>query len=289
MTLKHIQNIFHIELDAMYGKDEVDTFFYLLIGHYNKIKRLDLALEPEKSLSKDEESPIFEALTHLKLKKPIQYILGETEFYSLPFKVTKDTLIPRPETEELVDWIISESRNLKPEAKILDIGTGSGCIAISLAKHLTHASIYALDISKNAIKIAKENALINAVEVLYLEADILRQDTWFTALNDLKFDIIVSNPPYVRHLERKEMKDNVLKHEPELALFVENDRPLIFYKAICEFSQQKLNPGGALYFEINQYLSKEMYQLLSDYNFEDIVLKKDMFDKDRMTKGIKVK
>ncbi|MGZ0017912.1 peptide chain release factor N(5)-glutamine methyltransferase [Yeosuana sp. AK3] len=289
MTLKHLQNIFHSELDARFGKDEVNSFFYLLIGHYHNIKRLDLALEPEKNLSKDEELPLFEALSQLKLEKPIQYILGETEFYNLKFKVTKDTLIPRPETEELVDWIISECKTQKSELNVLDIGTGSGCIAIALAKHLPNASIYALDISKNALKIAKENALLNTVEVRYMEADILRQDTWFTALNDLKFDIIVSNPPYVRHLEKTKMKDNVLKHEPELALFVENDTSLIFYKAICEFSEQKLNPGGSLFFEINQYLVKEMYQLLSDYNFEDIELKKDLFDNDRMIKGIKVK
>ncbi|NCO63045.1 MAG: peptide chain release factor N(5)-glutamine methyltransferase [Flavobacteriales bacterium] len=289
MTLKHLQNIFHIELDAMYGKDEVDSFFYLLIGHYHKIKRLDLALEPAKSLSKKEEEPLFEALSQLKLEKPIQYILGETEFYNLKFKVTKDTLIPRPETEELIDWIISKCKTQKSELKVLDIGTGSGCIAISLAKHLPNASIYALDISKKALKIAKENALINTVKVRYIEADILRQDLWTTTLKDLKFDIIVSNPPYVRHLEKKEMKGNVLKHEPELALFVENDTPLIFYKAICEFSQQKLNHGGSLFFEINQYLGKEMYQLLSDYNFEDIKLKKDLFDNNRMIKGIKVK
>lgn len=284
MILKEINTIFHNELDAMYGVNEVDSFFNILIDFYLKLNRITLVLQPNYAITKEEEQPLFEALSRLKLNEPIQYIIGETEFFRLPLKVNKHTLIPRPETEELVQFIIDTvtSSEVEKPIKILDIGTGSGCIAISLAKHLPNARVSAFDISKEAINVAKENAELNKVEVDFFEVDILNQDRW-----DNKFDIIVSNPPYVRQLEKSEMKANVLNHEPELALFVEDDNPLVFYKAITKFAMQHLEKDGQLYFEINQYLGNDMIQLMEEHSFSNIKLNKDLFGNDRMIKGIR--
>ena len=284
MILKEINTIFHNELDAMYGVNEVDSFFNILIDFYLKLNRITLVLQPNYAITKEEEQPLFEALSRLKLNEPIQYIIGETEFFRLPLKVNKHTLIPRPETEELVQFIIDTvtSSEVEKPIKILDIGTGSGCIAISLAKHLPNARVSAFDISKEAINVAKENAELNKVEVDFFEVDILNQDRW-----DNKFDIIVSNPPYVRQLEKSEMKANVLNHEPELALFVEDDNPLVFYKAITKFAMQHLEKDGQLYFEINQYLGNDMIQLMEEHSFSNIKLNKDLLGNDRMIKGIR--
>ena len=286
MVLKEILNVFHKELDTIYGNNEVDSFFNILIDYYLNLKRITLVMQPEYTISKEEEQPLFEALSRLKLEEPIQYILGETEFFGLVFKVNQNTLIPRPETEELVQWIIEDYKDNLEQIKILDIGTGTGCIPISLAKNLPKAKVKALDISTKALEVAKQNAELNAAEVDFIEQNIL--DTYHTELDSAsqKFDVIVSNPPYVRELEKAEMKGNVLKHEPELALFVDNTNPLIFYKAITEFATHSLKAGGTLYFEINQYLGAEMIQLLEDFNFKDIELKKDMFGNNRMIKAI---
>ena len=286
MVLKEILNIFHKELDTIYGNNEVDSFFNILIDYYLNLKRITLVMQPEYTISKEEEQPLFEALSRLKLEEPIQYIIGETEFFGLVFKVNQNTLIPRPETEELVLWIIEDYKDNLEQIKILDIGTGTGCIPISLAKNLPKAKVKALDISTKALEVAKQNAKLNAVEVDFIKQNIL--ETYHTQLDSAsqKFDVIVSNPPYVRELEKAEMKGNVLKHEPELALFVDNTNPLIFYKAITEFATHSLKAGGTLYFEINQYLGAEMIQLLEDFNFKDIELKKDMFGNNRMIKAI---
>ena len=293
MILKDILTIYHSELDVLFGKEEVDSFFNILIEHYLDLKRIHLVLEPQYVITKEEEQPLFEALAHLKSQKPIQYILGETEFYGLPFKVNEHTLIPRPETEELVDWIINchteHSRivNKEPQAKILDIGTGTGCIAISLAKHLLYTKVSALDVSEEALIIAEQNAELNVVNVEFIHDDILnsRQTELIPVFH--KYDVIVSNPPYVRNLEKAEIQPNVLDNEPHLALFVDDENPLQFYKAICEFAQINLKDNGTLYFEINEYLGAEMIVLLEDYSFKAIELKKDMFGKDRMIKGVK--
>jgi release factor glutamine methyltransferase len=289
MKLKDIQQTFHQTLDAIYGADEVNSFFYLLIEAFCGFSRMKLALEPGKTITKVEEDAIRDALQRLKEEEPIQYILGETEFYGLPFKVNENTLIPRPETEELVDFIINDvtSSAVEKSISILDIGTGSGCIAISLAKNVPNAKVYALDVSAKAIEKAKENAALNNVEVEFIEADILNEKSWSLELSSLKLDIIVSNPPYVRNLEKQEMKPNVLQNEPHLALFVADDNPLQFYEAITAFALDNLKPKGELYFEINEYLGKEMIALLKENNFQNIELKQDIFGKDRMIKGIK--
>ncbi|WP_405570766.1 peptide chain release factor N(5)-glutamine methyltransferase [Winogradskyella sp. Asnod2-B02-A] len=290
MVLKELQNIFHIELDAIYGKHEVDSFFYLCTEHYLNVPRIQLTLDPGLAITKPETDTFFKVLEDLKQQKPIQYILGETEFYGLPFKVNEHVLIPRPETEELVDLIIRTftSSAVEKSIKILDIGTGSGCIAISLAKNLPNVEVYALDISKEALKVAKQNAELNKVDINFIEASIL-DNTCHSALDaDSNFDVIVSNPPYVRNLEKQEIQPNVLDNEPHLALFVEDDNPLLFYKAITNFALKNLKPKGTLYFEINQYLGEETKALLTDTNFQKVELLKDLNGNDRMLKGIKI-
>ncbi|MGR7814639.1 peptide chain release factor N(5)-glutamine methyltransferase [Lacinutrix undariae] len=287
MKLKTIQQTFHEQLDTPFGSQEVDSFFYLLIEHYLGLRRITLALEPQYEITETEAKPLFLALERLKNSEPIQYIVGETEFYGLPFLVNPYTLIPRPETEELVEWIIDSVKNrgdVSSEIKILDIGTGTGCIAISLAKQLPNAKVYALDVSAEALKMAKKNANLNTVDVTFFENNILTIGNQ-TLQPELKFDIIVSNPPYVRELEKQEMKTNVLAHEPHLALFVENDEPLVFYKAISQFAKQNLKANGQLFFEINEYLGQEMITMLHDDAFKNVVLKQDIFKKDRMIKG----
>ncbi|APY07454.1 protein-(glutamine-N5) methyltransferase, release factor-specific [Winogradskyella sp. J14-2] len=292
MKAKDLKDIFHKELDQVYGKDEVASFFHLGLEHHLNVARIKLQLEPEFTLSKSETDVFFELLEGLKQQKPIQYLLGEIEFYGLQFKVNENVLIPRPETEELVDWIINDAKSKIQNSetiKILDIGTGSGCIAISLAKHLPEAQVFAVDISESALEIAKENADRNGVEVKFIKTNILEFSLWEDVALRQKgfFDIIVSNPPYVRELEKQEIKPNVLDNEPHLALFVENENPLLFYKAITDFAVDKLKSNGSLYFEINQYLGQETKQLLVDAEFKAVELRKDLNGNDRMLKGIK--
>ncbi|MDX1270966.1 peptide chain release factor N(5)-glutamine methyltransferase [Bizionia paragorgiae] len=287
MLLKDLKQIFHKELDAIYGEDEVRSFFFMLTENYFNVSRLDLAMQPNLALTTSEHPKIMEALSLLKTEFPIQYILKETEFYGFPFKVTKSTLIPRPETEELVTWVSETIKGLEVsnnKLNLLDIGTGSGCIAISLAKILPGLKVVALDVSKEALVVAKENAVINKVDVQFVQANILETHS---GLFPETLDVIVSNPPYVRELEKKEMKPNVLNNEPHLALFVDDDNALQFYKAIIEFAKLHLKDNGFLFFEINEYLGQEMKALLQENNFTDIELRKDIFGRDRMIKGVK--
>ena len=282
MNIFEIKNTFHKELKNLFPNNEIDNFFYLLTETYLKLKRVDIALNPNREINNEIEKKFFSALAKLKKEIPIQYIIGETEFYGLPFYVDKNVLIPRPETEELVLWIIKEIQDKRKEKKdlnILDIGTGSGCIAIALAKNLTNVKMWALDVSEKAIGIAKKNAKLNHVNVQFLDKDILNLKKL-----PVKFDVIVSNPPYVRELEKKEIKNNVLQNEPHLALFVKDNNPLLFYDKIADLAKENLNPNGKLYFEINQYLGKETVSLLKQKGFKNIELKKDIFDKDRMIK-----
>jgi release factor glutamine methyltransferase len=284
MLLREIKNIFHTELDQFYSKEEVDSFFYILIEHQLDLKRFVLATEPNLVIAKKDQTPLFAALSRLKLLEPIQHITGTTHFMEMDFMVSKDVLIPRPETEELVRWII-EMINIKfkiqnDALKILDIGTGSGCIAISLAKHLKDADVYALDVSELALAVAKTNASVNEVDITFLKDDVLDLESLNTT-----YDIIVSNPPYVRELEKSKMHKNVLAYEPSLALFVSDDYPLRFYKKITTLAEKHLKKKGTLYFEINQYLGKETKQLLRNYNFSEIELRTDMYGNERMLKG----
>jgi release factor glutamine methyltransferase len=298
MFLKSLRTYFNNELLGYYPDTEVNAFFYLLTDTILNMKHIDVALHIEDSISGQSYEKFQEAIAELQNYKPIQYIIGETEFYGLKIKVDNSVLIPRPETEELVDWIIKENQS-KYSISILDIGTGSGCIAIALAKHLPNAKVFALDISKDALKVAKQNAALNNVEVVFIEADILKLTSedpspktedrilkiWNLEFEDLKFDMIVSNPPYVRELEKDKMADNVLKHEPHLALFVKDNDSLIFYRKIVTLSKSLLNKNGLLYFEINEYLGNDTKVLMEQENFIKIELRQDVFEKDRMIKG----
>lgn len=288
MNLTDIKKEFHLTLHHLFEKDEIESFFKLLIEEHLNVKGYEFALNPNYNINEEEERLLLQALSQLKLEKPIQYIVEKTYFYGLEFKLNKDVLIPRPETEELVDWIIKEvgsqkSEFRKEEFRILDIGTGSGCIAISLAKNLYNTKVYAIDVSKKALKIAKENALSNQVNVEFMEIDILNLDKLA-----YEFDIIVSNPPYVRDIEKEQMKNNVIEYEPHIALFVKNDNPLVFYEKISKLAADSLVDGGDLYFEINQYLGNEMKTLLSN-RFQKIELKKDICGNYRMLKCKKQK
>lgn len=270
-----------------YPETEIASFFHLLSEHILNLKRIDIALNLEELISGENYNTFQSAIERLKNYEPIQYILGKTEFYGLPFQVDNNVLIPRPETEELVDWVIN-TINKKEESKILDIGTGSGCIAISLAKKLQNAKVSALDVSADALRVAKQNANLNHVDVEFIELDILSNCHAELDSASQKWDVIVSNPPYVRQQEKSEIKKNVLENEPHLALFVEDDDALQFYKAICQFAVDNLSENGMLFFEINEYLGQEMIELLSDYNFKNIQLKQDIFGKNRMIKSQKL-
>lgn len=288
MILKTLRTYFNSELLGYYPESEVSSFFHILSENILKLKRIDIALNLYQVVSGKKYDKFQVALERLKNYEPIQYIIGETEFFGLPFKVNNDVLIPRPETEELVDWIINIV-DKKDSLKVLDIGAGSGCIAISLAKNLPKAKVYGLDVSPEALKVAQENAKLNEVDVEFIEANILDEDNVMLSLSKhlINFDIIVSNPPYVRQLEKEEIKKNVLDNEPHLALFVEDNDALQFYKAISEFAVNNLSENGLLFFEINEYLGDEMIQLLKEYNFSNIELKKDLFGKNRMIKATK--
>ncbi len=283
MLLKEYKSTFLKELSPLYDEKEIESFFYIVLEHFHNKKRIDLALNPKMEMDALQLSRWRNVLDELKKEKPIQYIIGETEFYGLSFLVNENTLIPRPETEELVEWIVVESRKLKVESlKILDIGSGSGCIAISLAKNLKNAQVFAIDVSEKALNIAKKNAEINKVNVDFICADVLKLLTFDFQLST--FDIIVSNPPYVRNLEKAEIKPNVLEYEPHLALFVDDHDALLFYRKIAQLAKENLTENGQLYFEINQYLGKETVELLENLEFKNIILKKDIYGNDRMIK-----
>ncbi|MDO9276478.1 MAG: peptide chain release factor N(5)-glutamine methyltransferase [Lutibacter sp.] len=278
MLIQEFKKHFFLELSNIYPETEIQSFFNILVEFKLHLSRIQLALEHNFELGNDDLDFLQNALSNLKIQIPIQYIVGETVFYGLIFKVDKNVLIPRPETEELVEWIIQNHKNSE-SLKILDIGTGSGCIAISLAKNLPNAKVSALDISAEALNIAKNNAEFNQVTIDFINVDIL-------TLEKLEgdFDVIVSNPPYVRELEKDQMQQNVLSNEPHIALFVENENSLLFYDKIADLAKNHLTENDVLYFEINQYLGKETVDLLKSKGFKNVELKKDIYGVDRMVK-----
>ncbi len=280
INIKKVISFIKSELKEFYPMSEIDSFVYLIFEQLFNYSRTKLLISQDVEILEDSYQNILNIISDLKLYKPIQYILGETIFYNLTFNVTPGVLIPRPETEELVDWIIKE--NPDTYNRILDIGTGSGCIAISLAKNLPESVVYASDISSEALTVTKKNSKLNTVDIQIMQLDILNSDT---QLNE-KFDIIVSNPPYITEKEKKLMHKNVLDFEPELALFVSDNNPLLFYKAIIDFGMNHLNPGGKIYFEVNESFGKETALLLEERAFRDISLKKDINGKDRILRGI---
>lgn len=269
------------ELAGLYSKEETESLIYLIFEHLKGYSRTRLLIAQDEILSREEQEKVAQIVGRLKKHEPVQYILGTTEFFGLPFLTVPDVLIPRPETEELVQWIIQENTMESPA--ILDIGTGTGCIAVSLMKNIVRAKVTAIDISPVCLETARMNARLNDCEIQVTEFDILTEkpETNFPA-----FDVIVSNPPYVRESEKKLMEKNVLNYEPNLALFVSDRNPLIYYRQIADFAQVNLTSGGKLYFEINEAFGKECAAMLEAKGFSEVRIRKDINGKDRFVAAV---
>ena len=314
-----VVRFFRDELKSTYENDEVETFIAYCFDEFLNLKRADIFLNGSTTITESELLKFNFAIKDLKQHKPIQYILGKADFYGLKFIVNQHVLIPRPETEELVDLIVKENqvsntKSQEPRAKnqepsqlithnselitpnshltssishltshisILDIGTGSGCIPIALKKNIPSANVYAMDISEDALKVAKQNAVLTNINVDFFQFDILSPNAPLP-FADLKFDIIVSNPPYIRFSEKEQMQKNVLDYEPHLALFVNDNDPLLFYKAIADFAIKHLKNQGILFYEINEVLGVETGEMLSNKGFENVILLKDLNNKNRI-------
>jgi len=281
--ISDIRQFYLKELSEIYQTKESAVFLDLIFEAYFGLSRVERVLNPEKRVTESEMLKIHFAIGELKKQRPIQYILEKAEFYGLSFYVDENVLIPRPETEELVEWVL-EICGQEANLNVLDIGTGSGCIAISIKKNLLSGKVWVMDVSPLALEVAKRNAVSNDVEIHFLQQDILES---FGSENLPQFDAIVSNPPYVRNSEKLLMQKNVLEYEPALALFVEDNDPLKFYRAIAGFSADHLKQGGSLFLEINEALADETAAFLQSMEFSDIIVKKDIYDKDRMIKAVK--
>jgi release factor glutamine methyltransferase len=279
MNIKNLKSHFFSELQTIQENSEIESFFFILTEYLHHLKRIDISLNPDFEVSEPDLEKWNTIISELKTEKPIQYITGEAWFYGYRFEVNENTLIPRPETEELVEWIVESTKQetVSKKLNILDIGTGSGCISISLKKEISNAIVSAIDVSEKALIMARKNAVDNEVEVNFILQNILESESLIE-----KYDIIVSNPPYVRNLEKQEIKKNVLDYEPHLALFVEDTDALLFYRKIAELALTGLSLNGKLFFEINQYLGKETVALLENLGFKNIELRKDFVGNDRM-------
>lgn len=275
MTLKDFKSTMISSLSPFYEMDELNSIFNLIVEDYLKISRSKILLANEISLNDETQAHFLKLLERLKTHEPIQYVLGKTNFMDLEIKVDSSVLIPRPETEELVRLILKEDLGGK---EILDIGTGSGCIAISLAKNLPNSNVTAVDICKDAMEVAKENSRLNNVNIEFVNTDI------FEFKSEKKYDLIVSNPPYVLKSDKTSMKQNVLNFEPEIALFVDDNNPLKYYEEIIDFSKNHLNENGQIFFEINDKKSKDFKNILNlknKYKFDFLM---DSFKKTRFLK-----
>jgi release factor glutamine methyltransferase len=278
MKSKDLYNKIVDQLTNTYVVEEAKSVAEILIEEYFELNKMDLLVNKEIKYGQREKEKVSNALKRLQRNEPIQYVLGKAHFYGRDFKVNPNVLIPRRETEELVYLIRQDHPNF--DGRILDIGTGSGCIPITLKLEILNAKVDALDISKAALLTAKQNSDDHAAEINFLEWDILSVDEL-----PKTYDIIVSNPPYVMHKEKELMKENVLDNEPHLALFVEDDEPLIFYKAIIEKATKSLSKGGFLYFEINEQFGNEVTKAMKEATFQNVKIIKDMQGRDRMVKG----
>ncbi len=267
-------------LSSAYAEGEATSLAKWILAEVFGFSALELYTGKDTNFPQECRERLDNILTRLERFEPIQYIIGETHFCGLPFRVTPAVLIPRPETAELVEWIVNDCA--RPNVRILDIGTGSGCISVSLASQLKAAAVTAWDVSPQALSVARHNALVNKVSVDFCEVDVLQD-----ILPDLTVDVLVSNPPYIAEKERAEMERNVLDFEPELALFVPDDDPLLFYRRIATIGKKILVPGGRLYFEINRAYGQETVALLEDLGYCQVELRKDLSGNDRMIKAIK--
>lgn len=281
MSVSTIVQLFRQELSANYPKGEVESFIALAFEDVLEYSRVDTIMNANEVIPFQYIERFFGILESLQKFQPIQYILGKTVFYGLPIQVNSHVLIPRPETEELVHWILKDE--WKDGITVVDLGTGSGCIALSLKDHLKNADVHGVDVSIEALNVAKRNAVKNNLKVDFFQFDILKQES----LGFTKYDIMVSNPPYVRMSEKEWMEKNVLNHEPHPAIFVDEEEPLIFYRKIVDLAEGNLKKGGKIFFEINEAHGAEVVQLLEDRGYESVTLKKDYNGKDRMVSGVK--
>ncbi len=293
-TIKDVFIAYQKGLTRLYDKQEIEAVTLLAINEITNLSNAFIKAFPETAIVTEHIQKLENILVQLQTGKPIQYILGYTEFYGLKFLVNPSVLIPRPETEELVEWAVGGGQlavnsgqwAVSRELHILDIGTGSGCIAISLKKNIPNAEVAAIDISPDALQTAKENAKLNDVSVNFIQADILNLKS---EIRNSKFEIILSNPPYVTLHDKAQMHINVVNFEPHTALFVPEDDPLIFYNAIAGFAANNLVNNGLLFLEINESYGPETVQLLTDNGFKNIELRKDMGDKFRMIKAVLIR
>ncbi len=277
MLLAMMKSRFETDLQALYPKTEIRAFFYAVVEAYLGENKFVLATNPQYHLTKKQQDYFLQVLSRLKQEEPIQYILGRAFFRGMNLQVNTEVLIPRPETEELVTLAVSHMRSESP-ISVLDVGTGSGAIAISVAKEAPEAKLIALELSSKALEIAKRNAKEQGVAIQFLHADVLGLGA---VLEGHVFDYIISNPPYVRDVEKKQLANNVKQYEPGMALFVPNDDPLVFYRAIGVLGLKHLAPGGSLFLEINQCMGLETLELLKELGYRNSALKKDIFENHR--------
>jgi release factor glutamine methyltransferase len=277
-SIKDIQKYFQDKLQNVLDVSTIQTYFYWCAEFFLQLKKIDIKLNPNYLLSESEILKFHYAAKKIAQNTPIQYVVGKTSFYNQEFFVNDHVLIPRPETEELVDWVIKDH----PKGNVLDIGTGSGCIAVSLAKFLPECKVYGLDISSKALQLAKKNAISCGVSVSFFNLDILN-DNLAKSITQ-KMNVIVSNPPYIPQKDKKIMEPNVLEHEPHIALFVSDENPFIFYQKIIQEAKNILNKKGLLYFEIHEEYAEEIKEIALVNGFISVEIRKDLQGKNRMLK-----
>ena len=283
MTVQEAYKQLMYQLFELYDDREAANIADMVTEHITGFKRIDRLINKQFPLSSEQKDLLNNCTAQLLEHNPVQYVLHEASFAGMQFYVDENVLIPRPETEELVQWITKEVYSLESGVySLLDIGTGSGCIPVALKKKISSLEVDALDISAGALEVAKKNAAIQHTEINFYQLDILNEEEWKRLP---KFDMIVSNPPYIKQSEANEMHKNVLQHEPHIALFVPDEDGLLFYKAVAAFGLLHLKNKGKLFFEINEALGKEVCKLLEEYGYTNIELKKDMQGKDRMVKA----
>jgi release factor glutamine methyltransferase len=279
--LSSVLDYFHQKLDGLYIQNEVDSFFWLLTENELGLVRLDFMKDPNMRMSESQLLSFISFSKRLVKQEPVQYIMGATDFMGLKLMVNSAVLIPRPETEELVNWITSSVAGQKP-LEIIDIGTGSGCIALAVKSNLPNVFVTGVDISRDVLEVAKLNG-----EECKLTVDWKLRDALNMPGDVDKYDVVVSNPPYVLDSEKELMSENVLAYEPHQALFVGDEDPLLFYEAIAVWAIKSIKPGGLLFFEINEKYADESLLLLTETGFKEVEMKNDIFDKPRMIKARK--
>jgi release factor glutamine methyltransferase len=274
-SLNSIRSLYNENLGTLYEKHEIESIFSRIANHLLNYSKIQIQQNLQKGIDQPTENKFSDFLLRLKKGEPLQYIFGFVEFYNTIIRVDQNVLIPRPETEFMVDLIVKENKNSN-EQQIIDLCTGSGCMAVALAKALNNSTVSATDISEKALKLARQNAMENNAEILFIQDDLLNPKKKYNA-----YDLIISNPPYVREMEKKSMHINVLRYEPELALFVPDTDPLIYYRALAIFGLAHLDEKGTLFAEINEQLGEETKEIFLLKGFKKVDIKKDIHQKDR--------